>query len=101
MEPFEIIVVDDFSEDDTKEIAESYGVTVISNTSLPQGWTGKNWAVWNGYLHATGDLIAFLDADIRLAPRALEALVKARNKAGGVVSVVPFHYTENLLKDWR
>ena len=42
LEPFEIIVVDDFSEDDTKVIAESYGVTVISNTSLPQGWTGKN-----------------------------------------------------------
>ncbi len=30
LEPFEIIVVDDFSEDETKEIAESYGVTVIT-----------------------------------------------------------------------
>lgn len=98
LEPFEIIVVDDFSEDDTKEIAESYGVTVISNTSLPQGWTGKNWAVWNGYLQASGDLIAFLDADLRLAPRALEALVKARNKTGGVVSVVPFHYTQKFVE---
>ncbi|OCT15598.1 glycosyl transferase family 2 [Paenibacillus pectinilyticus] len=92
--PHEIIVVDDFSVDDTRAIAESYGVKVIANASLPEGWTGKNWAVWNGYAHATGDLIAFLDADIRFAPRALELLVKARNKLGGVLSIVPYHYTE-------
>ncbi|MBP1966528.1 glycosyltransferase [Paenibacillus aceris] len=98
LEPFEIIVVDDFSEDDTKEIAEGYGVTVVSNPSLPQGWTGKNWAVWNGYLHATGDMIAFLDADIRLVPRALESLIMARHKAGGVISVVPYHYTVKFVE---
>lgn len=94
--PCEIIVVDDFSTDRTRETAESYGVTVLENTPLPSGWTGKNWAVHNGYAHASGDLIAFLDADIRLAPRALESLVKAREKAGGVVSVVPYHYTEKF-----
>lgn len=95
--PFEIIVVDDASEDDTKQIAQSYeGVTVIANTSLPPGWTGKNWAVWNGYLHASGELIAFLDADVRLAPRALESLIKAREKSGGVISVVPFHQAGKL-----
>ena len=49
-------------------------------------------------MHASGHLIAFLDADIRLAPRALEALVKVRHKAGGVISVVPFHYTEKFVE---
>ncbi|MFF2090622.1 glycosyltransferase [Paenibacillus sp. NPDC058174] len=92
--PYEIIVIDDFSEDRTKEIAESYGVKVIAGSTLPSGWTGKSWAVWNGYLNATGDAFAFLDADIRLAPHALDALLKARERAGGVVSVVPFHHTE-------
>ncbi|WP_315971308.1 glycosyltransferase family 2 protein [Paenibacillus sp. N3.4] len=91
---FEIIVVDDGSSDRTKQIAESYGVKVIANPQLPLGWTGKNWAVWNGYLQAAGELIAFMDADIRLAPHALEALVKMRGKNGGVISVVPFHHTE-------
>lgn len=96
VQPFEVIVVDDFSDDRTKKIAESYGVTVIANSSLPEGWTGKSWAVWNGYLQASGDVFAFLDADIRLAPNALETLLKARERSKGVISVVPFHHTEKL-----
>ncbi|WP_080833549.1 glycosyltransferase [Cohnella massiliensis] len=94
--PHEIIVVDDASEDRTKEIAESCGVETIENPPLPPGWTGKNWAVWNGYARSSGDLIAFLDADVRLAPHALESLLAARERTGGVISVVPFHHTEKL-----
>jgi hypothetical protein len=94
LRPYEVIVVDDCSTDRTREIAESFGVTVISIAELPPGWTGKNWAIWNGYKRSSGDLIAFLDADIRLAPEALEALAKARERTGGVVSVVPYHVTE-------
>lgn len=93
-QPDEIIVVDDESDDRTREIAESFGVTVVANPPLPPGWTGKNWAVWNGYAHATGDLIAFLDADVRLEPHALEWLLDAREREGGVISVVPYHQTE-------
>ena len=93
--PDEIIVVDDHSTDRTGETASGFaGVTVIANPPLPPGWTGKNWAVWNGYAQASGDLIVFLDADIRLAPTALAALVEARDRAEGVVSVVPYHVTE-------
>ncbi|MNM85939.1 4,4'-diaponeurosporenoate glycosyltransferase [compost metagenome] len=94
--PYEIIVVDDFSEDETYDIATDYGVHVIRNEALPPGWTGKTWAVWNGYRQSTGDVIAFLDADTRLAPRALESLLRARAEAGGVISAVPFHVTEKF-----
>lgn len=94
--PDEIIVVDDSSVDNTREIAESYGVRVIANEPLPAGWTGKNWAIWNGFRQATGDLILFLDADIRLKPKAVGALIKAREAAGGVISAVPYHYTEKF-----
>ncbi|WP_127497261.1 glycosyltransferase [Paenibacillus glycanilyticus] len=94
--PFEIIVVDDHSEDRTQAIAESYGIKVVSNPELPSGWTGKNWAVWNGYLQAEGELILFLDADVRLAPDAVRSLLAAREKEGGVLSVVPFHVAEKF-----
>ncbi|MBO7747319.1 glycosyltransferase [Paenibacillus sp. MWE-103] len=94
--PFEIIVVDDGSEDDTRAVAERFGVTVVAGTPPPAGWTGKNWAVWNGYKRSSGELIAFLDADVRLAPDALASLLAERAKAGGVVSVVPFHLTERF-----
>ena len=94
--PYEVIVVDDFSSDRTSEIAAQCGVKVIQNSALPDGWTGKTWAVWNGFLESSGDVLVFLDADVRLAPRALESLLKARGKSGGVVSVVPYHYTEKF-----
>nr|HML45549.1 glycosyltransferase family A protein [Clostridia bacterium] len=94
--PQEIIVVDDFSSDQTSEVAARYGVKVIQNTQLPDNWTGKNWALWNGFQQATGDILVFLDADVRLAPTALEQLLKAREKSGGAVSVVPSHHTERM-----
>lgn len=96
IQPFEIIVVDDHSIDRTKAIAESFGVTVIESPELPTGWTGKNWAVYNGYLQATGDVIAFMDADVRLAPNALESLLAAQQRTGGAISVVPFHETKRF-----
>jgi len=93
--PDEIIVVDDRSTDRTREVAAGFeGVAVVDNAPLPPGWTGKNWAVWNGYAKATGDLIAFLDADVRLEPNALQSLIAVRDKTGGVVSVVPYHVME-------
>ncbi len=94
--PYEIIVIDDFSSDETASIAESYGVRVIHNMELPEGWTGKTWAVWNGYLESTGNILVFLDADVTLAPRALETLLKTRESTGGVISVVPYHHTERF-----
>ncbi len=94
--PYEVIVVDDFSSDRTAEIAGQYDVKLIHNKELPEGWTGKTWAVWNGYLHSSGEILLFLDADVRLSPGALEALLTAREKAGGVISVVPYHIMEKF-----
>lgn len=95
-QPYEIIVVDDGSVDRTRAIAESFGVKVVEGTPPPPGWTGKNWAVWNGYRQSTGDLIAFLDTDVRLMPDALEDLLAVRERSGGAISIVPYHYTEKL-----
>lgn len=94
--PYEIIVIDDFSEDNTKKVAQDYGAVTIENSKLPEGWTGKSWAVWNGFNHSSGEILVFLDADVRLKPHALEVILKVREKSGGVISVVPHHYTEKF-----
>jgi len=95
-QPEEVIVVDDFSSDETGKIGRQYGVKVIQNSQLPEGWTGKNWALWNGFLNSSGDVLVFLDADVRLAPHALEALIKTRERCDGAISVVPYHRPERF-----
>lgn len=94
--PDEVLVIDDFSTDRTAEIAGEFGAKVIGSGELPDRWTGKNWALWNGFLHSAGDILVFLDADVRLAPDALASLVQERERTGGAISVVPFHEAEKF-----
>lgn len=94
--PDEIIVVDDFSEDNTPKIAKEFGAKLIKNPPLPPGWTGKNWALWNGYLNSTGDILIFLDADVRLSSNGIERIVKTLFSTNGAISVIPYHQTEQF-----
>jgi len=91
----EIIVVDDQSEDRTADIARSLGATVITPPPPPSGWQGKPWACHEGARSASGDLLAFIDADVTLAPDALERITAAhRSGPGGLLSIQPHHVTE-------
>lgn len=96
LKPHEIIVVNDFSEDKTKEIAKNFGVKVIDNLPIPKGWTGKNWALWNGYLNSSGEILIFLDADVRLSEDGIEKITRALFKSKGAISVIPYHKTERF-----
>jgi 4,4'-diaponeurosporenoate glycosyltransferase len=88
----QILVVDDQSTDRTAEIARaSAGVTVVAGDPVPEGWTGKAWACHQGAQLATGDTLVFLDADVALEPRGIEALLAEHRERGGLVSVQPFH----------
>jgi chlorobactene glucosyltransferase len=66
---FEIILVDDSSEDGTWRIMQSYAakykglIIALQAGFKPDGWVGKNWACYQGYLHCNGDLLLFSDAD--------------------------------------
>lgn len=90
----ETIVVDDHSSDDTAHIAGELGARVLPSPDLPSGWTGKNWACWQGAQQARGDLLLFLDADVRLQQEAIDCLVSTYRSHGGLVSVEPYHVTQ-------
>ena len=66
----EVIVVDDGSDDGTGDEARSAGsdVNVLTPPARPEGWAGKAWACQHGAEAATGELLLFIDADVRLAP---------------------------------
>lgn len=76
----ELIIVDDRSSDATAAIlAELAAVdprlTVVTVAELPDGWLGKNHALWRGSRMARGELLLFSDADIVMAPDVLRRAV--------------------------
>ena len=98
-----LIVVDDHSRDETAALAaEVDGVVVVAAPDLPSGWTGKSWACWNGVAEAqqrlgvapgdSGEVqLVFIDADVRLAPGALDVVTSQQRTDGGLMSVQPRH----------
>ena len=65
---YEIVVIDDSSEDSTRKIIEKYAkknskIIPVFARPKPDGWMGKNWACMEGYKKTTGELLLFTDAD--------------------------------------
>ncbi len=91
----EVLVVDDHSSDATAAVAAAHeGVTVLHAADLPSGWTGKCWACHTGADRSAGGILVFADADVRLAPGALERVVEEQARTGGLLSVQPWHVVE-------
>jgi GT2 family glycosyltransferase len=83
---FEVLVVDDGSTDRTRAIAESFPqVQVLDAGALPQGWTGKNHAVWQGAQRARGRWLLFTDADTVHEPGSLAAAVAEAEQHGAAL----------------
>jgi hopene-associated glycosyltransferase HpnB len=95
--PFSVILVDDSSSDGTTAAAQAAAVdfpgrlTVLQGRPLPDGWTGKLWALSQGVDHAEGlamrpEFLLLSDADIGYAADSLSRQV-AGAVAGGYVLV--------------
>jgi cellulose synthase/poly-beta-1,6-N-acetylglucosamine synthase-like glycosyltransferase len=77
--PFEVVVMDDCSTDETAKIVQSVAriemrVRLEHAPPLTVGWNGKQHACWELAHVAKGELLCFVDADVRLAPEALERM---------------------------
>ena len=93
---FEIIAVDDRSKDKTlnilKELASQYSkLQIVEGSPIPEGWVGKNHALWQGVKWAKGDWLLFVDADTTSEPYMLTSVTKyvEENKVD-MLSVSPF-----------
>lgn len=65
---YEIIAIDDMSEDNTGNIIkkiskENSKVVYVLADPKPEKWTGKNWACFEGFRKSSGELLLFTDAD--------------------------------------
>ena len=91
----EVIVADDHSSDRTSAEAAIHGATVISVDDPPQGWAGKPQACWQGQQRASGRILVFMDADVRLGTNARESLIDAVVQVSqdpkSMVSMQPWH----------
>ena len=95
--PYEVIVVNDNSEDNTEEVAKRYGVKVVSlYEDPPEGWVGKNWAIWNGYLESRGEILLFLDADVEPREEFIEVMLSNYERYGGLISCWPYQRFEKF-----
>lgn len=87
----DLLVVDDHSEDETAQVARSFGVRVVPSGALPEGWLGKPWACHQGAEQSQGDLLLFTDADTELSAPLIHHAVRDARAGAGLVSVVPTH----------
>jgi glycosyltransferase involved in cell wall biosynthesis len=91
----QIIVVNDQSSDATAEVVRNSmkripQLRLLETTDLPEGWVGKNHALWVGVEQATSPWLLFTDADaVHFANSVERALQVAREQEAGLVSFSP------------
>lgn len=100
---FEIIAVNDRSQDSTGRKLEELRkwsesrpesripLTIIHITTLPEGWLGKNHALYQGYKQARGNYLLFTDADVKFQPGTIrDAIQYAEQEDADHVTMSPY-----------
>jgi chlorobactene glucosyltransferase len=91
---YELIVVDDRSNDDTARILAELAETdnhlqIIHGAELPSGWAGKPHALVQGVAAAQGEWLCFMDADTFAHPDLLyAAYLQASNHRADMFSIL-------------
>ena len=84
---FEVVVVDDASEDGTWAVLAEHAdprLVAVRSAGPPPGWVGKTHALDTAAARATGSLLVFLDADAALRdPDALARVAGRWQRQGG------------------
>ena len=102
--PLEIIVLDDASTDRTAEIVTELAskdsrIQLLTSAPLPDNWNGKQHACWQLASAAKHDWLLFLDADVHLAPEALDRIAaELAQRPRDLLSGFPRQQTETFLE---
>jgi len=108
VESKEIILVDDFSTDGTRDLIKDKIEAIVDKVIYQDQNYGKGYALKTGFQHATGDIVLIQDADLEYDPRQYPMLIEpilsdqadvvygSRFQGGGPHRVVYFwHYVGN------
>lgn len=102
---FHVFLVDDHSSDETRSIAEGFAkqfpqrLTVVSGKPLPAGWTGKLWAMQQGWEAAQAfdpEYVWLTDADIEHGGDQLSRLLTTAYNRYDLVSMMAMLHCERL-----
>ncbi len=106
----EIILVDDFSTDGTRDLLKSKLESEVDKIVYQSKNSGKGFALKTGFAHATGDIVIVQDADLEYDPNEYPLIINpiaadqadvvygSRFQGGGPHRVVYFwHYVGNRL----
>lgn len=72
--PYELIVIDDRSEDGTFDLALSFQKSYPLRVFQKKGRRGKAFSLLEGFAHARYRLCSFIDADLQYPPEAIEKM---------------------------
>jgi len=78
-----VVLVDDGSTDGTVILAQDSGMEnlrIVPGEPLPAGWSGKLWALEQGFRRVDTPLVLMIDADIALAPGIVQELSRKLKK---------------------
>jgi glycosyltransferase involved in cell wall biosynthesis len=92
--PFEVIVVDNDSSDNTVNTVKSYRKS-LNLRLISEKRKGRGMARFTGFLHAEGEIILSTDADTVLPPDWIQKLVDEINKDNATLALTgPCHFRD-------
>ena len=94
---FELIFVDDNSNDDTDKIFEEFRNDPKIITIKKDGKRGKAFSLIQGFEKASGDIIVMIDGDLQYPPEALPEMIKALDTTDVVIANRK-HYRDSAVR---